>query len=156
MKTNARYIVGIDPDLTKSGFAVYDRVEKRLVECTTVSFTGVQWLIEKKYPGCFVRLEAGWLIAKSNWHLSRALGAKYSPITAQRIAERQAKNVGENHAVGKLLNEWLTEKKIPFELVKPFGATTFFKDRKVFKATTGWEARTHNDGRTAAAICWGV
>ena len=84
------------------------------------------------------------------------LGEKFSPITAARIAEKQAKNVGENHAIGKLIEEFLKVEGIPYELVRPFGATNMFKDVPTFQRTTGWKGRTHNDARSAAAICWEV
>lgn len=155
-----KYTIGIDPDLTKSGYAVYDTEEKKLVACETLTFSGLQFKLKRmhRHPNtsCFVRLEAGWLIKKSNWRTAKMLGEKFSPITAARIAEKQAKNVGENHAIGKLIEEFLKAEGIPYELVKPFGATSMFKDVPTFQRTTGWTRRTHNDGRSAAAICWEV
>ncbi|PKN16495.1 MAG: hypothetical protein CVU66_00665 [Deltaproteobacteria bacterium HGW-Deltaproteobacteria-23] len=151
-----RYIIGIDPDLTKSGFAVYDSQEKKMVQCEALSFSELQWKLKRFQPDCFVRLEAGWLIKKSNWRTAKKLGKKFSPSQASSIAERQAKNVGENHATGKLIEQYLKENNIPYELVRPFGATAFFRNTAMFQKTTGWSKRTNNDARSAAAICWGV
>ena len=87
-------IIGIDPDLDKSGVAVLGQSFelKNLTFAETVElFRSYQDQIKK------VVIEAGWMNKKSNLH--SCIGQ------SKRAGERIAKNVGENHATGKLLVE---------------------------------------------------
>jgi len=104
--------VGIDPDVHKSGLAVWKPNEKEL-DTYAVSF----WeLIDKlKYyhnaydDELVVILEAGWLNKKSNYHYAQN----------RNVSERIAKNVGANHQVGKLIEEYLRRNGIAYRLYKP-------------------------------------
>ena len=87
-----------------------------------------------------VRIEAGWLIKKSNWHKAQG----------QFMREKISKNVGENHAVGKLLTEWCKLNKVPFELVKPLGKI----NAKQFKLITGYDNSTNQEKRDAGMLVW--
>ena len=144
-----KILIGIDPDLKKSGFAAIDG--KKILEISTLSFF---CMIEKirchaafeddeDGYSIFVIIEAGWLNATKNYH-----GAKNSSIAA-----RIGANVGENHAVGKLLEEAMKFYGIPYKLVKP---TSSKWDAKLFKQITGYAERNNQEERDAVKLIWGL
>jgi hypothetical protein len=138
----ARFIIGIDPDLHKSGFAVYDRKDKKLTECTSL----YMWQVFECLQDCcqelpkeqfFVRLE--YPKNTNNYHG----GGRGSSV-----------NLGKNQAVAIILKEFLIAKGIRHELIFPAGYSNTFKDEKFFKKTTGYDERTNCDARAAAAMCF--
>lgn len=163
-KTHYRYIIGIDPDVYKNGFAVFDTSSQQLVECTSLDYDELTARLAPYKSNSFVRLEAGWLVKKSNWKqrvdkvyiglIKRGYSTTTAKDKASLIAQRQSKNVGENHGSGKIIHTHLIKNDYDFELVKPCGASSFFKSTIFFKKQTGWSKRTNNDARSAAALCY--
>lgn len=136
-------MVGIDPDLVKSGVAILsdDSLElKNLSFPETVDlFRTQQEKITK------VVIEAGWLNKKSNLH------ARYAQ--SKTAGERIAKNVGENHATGKLLVEMAKHLNLTVIEVRP---TNSKKKADEFKRITGFVGRTNQEVRDAAMLIWGM
>jgi len=143
--------IGIDPDLKKSGFAMIDVIPfvapAVSVVCTMDFFELIEVLtIQKNF--CLnkgikyiIFIEAGWLNKKSNYH------AAFN----KEIAGRIGKNVGENHAVGKLLEEYCIREKIDYKLVRP---TTKKWDAELFKKITKYNKRTNSEMRDAVRAAW--
>ena len=129
-------IIGIDPDLEKSGVAVLGQsLElKNLTFPETVELFRTHQNEIKK-----VVIEAGWLNKKSNFRFSHSKSA----------GERIAKNVGENHATGKLLAEMAKECGLAVVLVKPTRTKLKAED---FNRITGWQGRTNQEQRDAAML----
>ena len=137
--------IGIDPDVDKSGFALWrsDEREFSFVVCQRF-FTileKIKYLVETERDEVVVCVEAGWLINKSNWH-----GSKNEAISA-----RIGKNIGSNHQVGKLFVEFCEINNIKYIEVKPMGKMNAHN----FSAITGWEARTNSEMRDAAMLVFG-
>jgi len=138
------FVVGIDPDLKKSGVAVWDVNKQDFVDVTAWTFPQ---LIEKfrtnylKSNVVLVRVEAGWLHKKSNWHGSQGYRA-----------EHIAKKVGWNQGVGMKIVEYLRVLGYRVEEVQPIGK--HWKDGKAFTRATGWESRTNQDMRDAALLVY--
>ena len=133
-------IIGIDPDLEKSGVAILGQsLElKNLTFAETVNlFRSQQDQIKK------VVIEAGWLNKKSNFRYGHSKSA----------GERIAKNVGENHATGKLLAEMAKSCGLAVVLVKPSRSKV---DSKEFNRITGWQGRTNQEQRDAAMLIFGM
>lgn len=133
-------IIGIDPDLEKSGVAILGQsLElKNLTFSETVNlFRSQQDQIKK------VVIEAGWLNKKSNFRYGHSKNA----------GERIAKNVGENHATGKLLAEMAKECGLAVVLVRP---TRTKLDAEQFNCITGWQGRTNQEQRDAALLIFGM
>lgn len=67
-------IIGIDPDVAKSGVAIYHRTEKVIVLESMTFPQLVDYLLTLSlrcpYEHVSVLVEAGWL-NKSNWHLTK-------------------------------------------------------------------------------------
>ena len=141
--SNILYI-GIDPDIDKSGLCVYDRYADDKMQLFTASFFDVLQTIEEwnSRRRTIVKLEAGWLNKKSNWH-----GGK------SNVAQKIAKNVGENHAVGKLIEVYCIRNNYQCHLITP-------KKHKVnaeqFKRLTGYDKRTNQEVRDAAMLVYGL
>ena len=129
--------IGIDPDSVKSGVATYDIDDKHL-DFELLSFWDLIDELDSYLVPIHVVLEAGHLIKKSNWH-----GAK-NVFTAAKIG----KNVGNNHQVGKLLEEYLIKKNISYELKKPIGKM----NAEDFNRYWGWKTRTNQEVRDAAML----
>ena len=135
-------IIGIDPDLKKSGVAILgDSLElKTMTFAETVElFRSQQDKIKK------VVIEAGWENTKSNFH--NRYGQRKS------VGERIAKNVGENHATGKLIAEMAKECGLVVVLVKPTRTKLKAED---FNRITGWQGRTNQEQRDAAMLVYGM
>lgn len=133
-------IIGIDPDLEKSGVAILSQsLElKNLTFAETVNlFRSQQDQIKK------VVIEAGWLNKKSNFRYGHSKNA----------GERIAKNVGENHATGKLLAEMAKECGLAVVLVRP---TRTKLNAEQFNRITGWQGRTNQEQRDAALLIIGM
>lgn len=133
-------IIGIDPDLEKSGVAVLGQsLElKNLTFAQTVELFRTQQDKIKK-----VVIEAGWLNKKSNFRFGHSKTA----------GEKIAKNVGENHATGKLIAEMAEDCGLTVVLVKP---TSKKKTAEEFKRITGYVGRTNQEIRDAGMLIWGM
>lgn len=135
-------IIGIDPDLEKSGVAILGQsLElKNLTFSETVElFRTHQDEIKK------VVIEAGWQNKKSNLH------GRFGQ--SKIVGERIAKNVGENHATGKLLVEMAQSLGLPVVEVRPTRTKMKAED---FNRITGWQGRTNQEQRDAALLIWGM
>lgn len=136
-------IIGIDPDLEKSGVAVLKDGSLRLDNMRFYDLT--QYFEVNKDQIKKVVIEAGWLNKKSNLH------SRYGQ--SKRAGERIAKNVGENHATGKLLVEMAESLGLAVVLVKP---TKSKKNSEEFNRITGWQGRTNQEQRDAGLLIWGM
>ena len=139
----SKIIIGIDPDLEKSGVAVLGQSHfelKNLKFADVVElFQDQQDMIKK------VVIEAGWLNKKANFRS----GAKKSLAVNEQISKR----VGENHATGKLLVQMAQHLGLPVVEVKPTKSKTNSED---FNRLTGWVGRTNQEQRDAGMLIWGM
>lgn len=161
LKSRLHTIVGIDPDVEKSGVASLEYPTRRL-EVMTLEFPDLldylQWLkrqSEVTGNAVMVVIEAGWL-NKSNWHL----GTK----DTRAVAAAKGNHAGRNHETGRKIAEMCQHWQIPYELVKPLalkiGGVNLWKgkDGKITQeelaAFTGITGRTNQEGRDAALLAW--
>jgi len=150
--TNVR--MGIDPDLVKSGVCLIKHEigkQQEIVDLKNLEFYDLLEVLKcgkklyeehnDKVKSFTVFLEAGWLNKKSNYHNA----------FNKEIAGRIGKNVGENHAVGKLIEQFCKREDIDCRLIKP---TTKKWDAKIFKKITKWQGRTNSEMRDAVRAAW--
>lgn len=136
-------IIGIDPDLDKSGVAVR---WSDAMSLNNLTFIELKELIEREQPVIKkVVVEAGWLNEKANFH--------YRPNQTKAQGERIAKNVGENHATGKLIVQLIESMGVPVQLIRP---TRKKLDAKEFNRITGWDKQSNQEQRDAAMLVWGM
>lgn len=133
-------IIGIDPDLIKSGVAILgDSLElKTLTFVETVELFRTQQEVIRK-----VVIEAGWLNKKANFRTS------HSKLVSEQISKR----VGENHATGKLLVEMAKSFNLSVVEVRPARTK---KNAEEFRRITGYVGRTNSEVRDAGMLIWGM
>ncbi|MFW1748889.1 hypothetical protein ACG9XW_22220 [Acinetobacter guillouiae] len=133
-------IIGIDPDLEKSGVAVLGQSFelKNLTFAETVElFRSHQDQIKK------VVIEAGWMNKKSNFRGGHS----------KRVSEQISRRVGLNHATGILLVEMAKSFGLAVVEVRP---TKTKKNSEEFNRITGWQGRTNQEQRDAGMLIWGM
>lgn len=159
--TKIEVVIGIDPDVDKSGCA-YLHVDEKKLEVTTLSFPDlmdylryVQRQAEVTQKHFKVIIEAGWM-NKAHWHLT--------PKDSKQSAAAKGNAAGRNHEVGRKIAEMCDHWQIPYELMKPLalkvGGVNLWKGRdgkitqEELAAFTGIMGRTNQEGRDAALIAW--
>lgn len=141
--SNSKVWVGIDPDVDKNGVAFWANGKLRLHTMKFFELMNALEDMQMTSIDVFVRLEAGWLNEKSNWHNEKA---------GVQVAARIGKNTGANHQAGKLIEEMLQYLNIPYELVKP---TQSKVNAEFFKRLTKYPHRTNQEQRDAAMLVYG-
>jgi hypothetical protein len=138
-------IIGINPDTKRSGVAEYNPDTKRLNVQNMTFFELYEYLRAYRLFIVLVRIEAGWLNEKSNFHSTHR--------QSKQAGERIAKNVGANHETGRKIREMCEFLGIEHELVRPLGSKDI--DHFSFKRLTGFKGRTNQDMRDAAMLVYG-
>jgi hypothetical protein len=147
------YIIGVDPDVDKSGIATL-RTADRLIDCTTSSFPQVleyfQFLknVVSKESTVLVVIEASWLESNSNHH------GVYG-----RAGQKIAKNVGSNHQTGKLLVEMARYYGLDVEEIRPLKKCWKGPNGKITHEELAYfiqtlPKKTNQEARDASLICW--
>src|SRR5574343_441837 len=142
--------IGIDPDLTASGYCVLIKQpfgKWKIETLDTLDFFTLLNAIENEMKGAkapgnelTVCIEAGWL-NKSIHHFAEN----------KAVAGRIGKNVGHNEAVGRLIAEYCEINDINHKLIKP-GSSKW--NAELFRKITGWEKRTNQEERDAVRAAW--
>ena len=147
-------VIGIDPDVDRSGFAVLDTDSRQYVNVSALKFPELitaLYAARNDYRDRSFRVivEAGWL-NRSNWHV------KYSDSKA--VAAAKGNNAGRNEEVGRLIAEMCRFWQIPHELIKPLTKVWRGRERKItaqeLQSLTGWTRRTNQEMRDAALLAW--
>ncbi|CAM3899330.1 hypothetical protein [Rheinheimera salexigens] len=142
-------IIGIDPDLTASGFAVING--RTIEQLQRVPFAEVvAWLTKQGSPQQLqVKIEEPNLIKPT---FPRALP---KAINKQAVNDRISQNVGQVKAVATLLIETITAAGYQVKPCRPLMGghkTRCKKDAAYFNKLTGWTGRSNEDCRDAALI----
>lgn len=135
--------IGVDPDLEKSGMALWDG--KAFGYLCTMPFPHVvdEIIAWAKRGDATMVIEAGWLNKKSNFHSAQGAAMR----------EKIAKNVGENHAVGKMIAQMCEHHGLPYILYKPTRSKA--ETTALFNSLGLWKGRTNQEERDAALIVFG-
>lgn len=130
------YIIGIDPDVDKSGFAYWIMGQKLRLEQYDLHDTF--FTLMNLRENCFVRLEAGHTV-KATWH---------------KGGNGMAKRVGANQEIGRQIEKLCIKFKIPYVLVKPCGLSQI--NHGTFCKITGWPIKelTNPEKRVAGLLCF--
>ncbi len=137
-------IIGIDPDLRKSGVAVVDCGEIKelhsLDAVQLVLFCRELWVKE----GATVAME------DPNYNKPIFDRPGVSPQARLKIAQ----NVGQVKAAATLLAEFIMSHGVPVEMVPPLMGypKAAKKDANLFKQITRWNGSSNEDQRDAAMI----
>ncbi len=131
--------IGIDPDIEKSGYCEIRNGKIRILD--NLDLFDLVTCLSAWEEDHLVCIEAGWLNKKTNFHFAKNKG----------VSDKISMAVGQNHAVGKLIEQYCVKHEIPYKLVAPTGAKW---DAKLFKQITGWEGKSNQENRDAARAAW--
>ena len=140
-------LIGIDPDVDKSGIAYYDTSDSSL-ELSNLSFFQLfdylSWMKSEKINFKVV-LEAGWKNEKSNWH---------NESSGSRVASLIGKSTGRNHETGRKIEEMLVYLMVEYELRIP-SREVHKLGKFEFNKLTKYKKQTNQDQRDAAMLVFG-
>lgn len=150
-----QYVVGIDPDTEKNGYAIID-LETKEVQVTTVTLPHLIEIVrnaqdkaEAKGKRLTVYVEAGWL-CQSNWHIGWR--------DSKERAAAKGRSVGRNHQRGMDICEMLSYQGISVVQVAPLRKIWGGKDYKIthdeLVEVVGPVQHTNQEGRDAALLAW--
>lgn len=138
-------LIGIDPDVDKSGFALIHNKNYELQNLTFFELFEKLRKLKNDFPKEEIRvfIECGFL-NKSNWHKIKKGSASINANIGNRT--------GRNHEVAYKLIEMCEFLNLTFFKVKP---TTRKRDSKEFKLITGISKRTNQEQRDAFMLVYG-
>lgn len=136
-------IVGIDPDIKKSGIAIINNNE---LQITNLSFFELFDFLRENRPELII-LEAGWLNKKSNWHKGFYKNGKFVSNSGF-VNEKISNKTGGNHETGRKIQEMFVYLGLNFELKKPDSKKV---DTLFFEKLTGFK-RSNQDNRDATML----
>lgn len=151
----ADYIIGIDPDTDRSGYAVI-RTADRTVDLSSLPFPE---LIDTLREMSDFRLRTGWRVAvvveaswliSTNWHTKRG--------ESIRTAARKGKDAGRCHEVGRKIVECARHYGLEVVERLPLKKIWKGKDGKItaeeMAAFIPYRGRTNQEERDAALLAW--
>ena len=152
MKPQTRYILGIDPDLEKSGIALLDRQCGEFQKVSAVSFVEMSLILRGDVPDkddITIVLEDSDL--STNWHVN--------PRDNVHVAAAKGRSIGMCHATARHIKELAEYYQLPVVQMKPL--------RKCWKGPNGkithdecrqfmrnLPTRTNQEMRDAALLAW--
>ena len=139
-------IVGIDPDVDKSGVAVVNGRTGELIDLLNLNERNYDvFLLVYHHQIAKCVFSAGWLNKKTNFHnkSGRTVGFK----------EKVAEGVGRNHQVGYSLIERTKAYNIKIQELMPNKAKPTLKE---FKAYTKWSGKSNPETRDAGMLVVGM
>jgi len=145
---SAHLYIGIDPDVDKSGFAVWNKPAQKFESIEALGLAEIMSFFQvMKISIEIVVIEAGYL-NKGNRHTFKG-----QTVAA---AAKTGENVGRNHQRGMDIVEILEWMKIPYRLQKPITPNKWKDDAAYFKTITGWHGKTNPEKRDAAMLVYGI
>ena len=139
-----RLVVGIDPDLVKSGIALVR--DGRLVELYALGFPHLLEYARQLVDGNALFVVEDVEHDSTTYHRAR---------TNNRAHARIAQNVGQVKGVARVLVECLQHMGADVQQIKPLSGPTKRRaktDAEYFKKITGWPGRSNADTRDAALL----
>lgn len=150
-------VVGIDPDVDKSGVTELHIASKRL-NVTSLTFPLLidylkyvkEKFVDEQGESVVIVVEAGWM-NESNWHITSR--------TSVRIAAKVGQNTGRNHETARKIVEMAKHIGFVVDEIKPLKKCWRGKDGKVTHEELsyivgGLDKRTSQDARDSCLIAW--
>lgn len=143
------HIVGIDPDLKKTGIAIWDVQQKKFIYWCALPFIEIAPIIKQfcDEETTEIILEAPWLNKKANFRKGSL---------SKRVSDSISKKVGQNHAVSKMISEVLqglgwsvNEKKPLFKGIFKRNGVWSKVGRKFIETNTDVTSRINDEIRDA-------
>lgn len=145
-----RYVVGIDPGV-KTGFSVWDREGKRLLNVETADF----WTVFFRVSNAPILRQENTLIVIEVAHYAPTFRGRKDKAENFNTMSRMARNVGQVTREAQLLVEGFRRLGYTVQEQKPLGkAKKAEDDIQQFQRLTGWTERTSQHARDAARMCF--
>ena len=146
------YIIGIDPDIEKTGLSVLSLSTKR-IDLYSLPFPKLLEFLKDSQvilPGLCVYVEAGWLISH-NWHTN--------PRDSKALAASKGNAVGRNHETGRKIVEMARHYGLEVYEARPLKKCWRGPDGKITHEELAYfvpnlPKRTNQEQRDAALISW--
>jgi hypothetical protein len=132
------YVVGIDPDADRHGFALYQ--DGNLLECTTKTTVEIV-LFASQFGGSV-------LFSIENVMANSFVYSRNKKSTKQAEC-KVSLSIGRNQQAQAELQKWLDYYSIPYVLHKPQSGN-WKTDNEACERITGWTNRSNDDSRSAA------
>lgn len=127
-RQKADVVIGIDPDIEKSGVSVID-ARTKTIQYYALTFPELIEKCQNELRECEINgkrlriiVEAGW-INKGYWHVN--------PYDSKAVAARKGHDVGLNHGTGMKIVEYMEYHKFPVETIRPLKKCWKGKDGKI-------------------------
>jgi hypothetical protein len=141
------FVVGLDPG-KETGFALYQRKGRKLLELRTLDFWAAYDFILARHP----QSETELVIEQPN--SARPMYERTDDVEGQRVRELMAKKIGGNRREAELLVERFIAQGYEVRAVAPVHAKKW--DAEEFKRMTGWPKPTNQHCRDAARLVFGL
>jgi hypothetical protein len=138
-----KILIGIDPDVDKSGIAFLNGNHLELNNLTFFELFDYFRQIKEKYENPIIYVECGFL-NKSNWHKKAGKSAAFNA----KIGEY----TGANFETAKKIVEMCIYLKITHYKIKP---TKSKVSNDYFKMVTGYKGQTNQEQRDAFMLIYG-
>ena len=156
-----KFIIGIDPDVNKSGFALLNVEAKKITQVEALSFPDLIMTLnglcfeqrkrfgQRKPFGLLVVIEDS--DDTTNWHLPTGVNA--------RAAAAIGHNVGLCHATQRHIKEWAENLDYDIKLIKPLKKEWMGRDGKItqeeiMQFIPGLPKKMNQECRDAALLAW--
>lgn len=140
-------IIGVDPDVDKSGFAIWMPESQSFEKITLLDFYSILEYFSKYAADIsMVVVEAGWLNT-GNFHLSKQKSI--------RAAAKTGENTGRNFQRGIDITEAAAFYGIPCRLSKPTAKNSWKNSEEMFRKITGVKGG-NPEMRDAAMLVYGL
>lgn len=139
----SKILIGIDPDVDKSGVAFLNGNQLELYNKTFFQLLDYFKTMKEQHPGIEVYVECGFL-NKSNWHKSSGKSAAFNA----KIGE----HTGANFETAKKIVEMCEYLEIKYHKIQPRRSKI---DNDYFKKITGYTGRTNQEQRDAFMLIYG-
>ncbi len=139
--------IGIDPDVTKSGVAAWEKDTKRfrMIESMYLGDL-IGYMEDHKHEIALVVIEAGWLNS-GNRHTFKGQSIAAAAKTGQ--------NVGRNHQRGMDIVEIVEWLRVPYQLRKPTTKNSWKDSEETFQKITGTKGG-NPEKRDAAMLVYNI
>lgn len=155
-----RVIIGVDPDIKKSGFAVWVPDNKRFLEVTTYTKPDMMQKIFDYSMGYDIHV----VIEDSRiesylYNAHKAYGAtKGAHKSKLGVALKVARDVGRVDMIARDVEDYCIREGITYALISPKSRKKGVNTKvsaKIFNKMTKWEGRTNEDARDAGMLVAG-
>lgn len=156
MKKNG-FIIGIDPDVEKSGVAILDCKKGEFICVEAMTFPKLADYLRMIFPKADVTLVLEDSDLSTNWHVN--------PRDNKATAAAKGRSIGMCHATARHIKEIAEHYGVEVVLMKPLrkrlNGLTFWKGRdgkitheEAAKFMRGLPKQTNQEGRDAALLAW--